>query len=228
VASSILSDVGLDASALLCGAHAPINALAAALVGSSFTSLHSTCSGKHSGMLVACVANKWPLDSYLAFDHPLQAAIRQGLELPDSVEWGVDGCGVPSYTLSLLQMAQMYRALGSASRDTHLGRVAEAMRAHPLLVAGEGEFDTELNRVTQGRIISKRGGAALACLCTTQGDAIVCKAADGAMDVLPVLCMHALLRLGLLKSEEIEQLRRFITRQLQNVAGRVIGELKAV
>ena len=33
------------------------------------------CSGKHAAMLATCVANGWPLDSYLEVDHPLQQAI---------------------------------------------------------------------------------------------------------------------------------------------------------
>ena len=30
------------------------------------------CSGKHAAMLATCVANGWPIETYLAPDHPLQ------------------------------------------------------------------------------------------------------------------------------------------------------------
>ena len=38
------------------------------------------CSGKHTAMLLTCVANGWPLDGYAEPDHPLQVAIRAAVE----------------------------------------------------------------------------------------------------------------------------------------------------
>ncbi len=35
------------------------------------------CSGKHAAMLTACVANGWPVDTYLDPSHPLQLMVRQ-------------------------------------------------------------------------------------------------------------------------------------------------------
>src|SRR5688572_3551897 len=44
----ILDKIGLDASALQCGAHAPYDQETAQRVGASFTALHNNCSGKHA------------------------------------------------------------------------------------------------------------------------------------------------------------------------------------
>jgi L-asparaginase II len=40
--------------------------------GGSPTRLAQNCSGKHAAMIATCVLNGWPLDGYLALDHPLQ------------------------------------------------------------------------------------------------------------------------------------------------------------
>ena len=37
--------------------------------------IYMNCSGKHAGMLTACVAHDWPTDDYLAPDHPLQQRV---------------------------------------------------------------------------------------------------------------------------------------------------------
>ena len=38
------------------------------------------CSGKHTAMLLTCVARGWPLAGYADPDHPLQVAIRAAVE----------------------------------------------------------------------------------------------------------------------------------------------------
>ncbi len=38
------------------------------------------CSGKHTAMVLTCVANGWPLAGYAEPDHPLQVAIRAAVE----------------------------------------------------------------------------------------------------------------------------------------------------
>src|SRR5918911_4219839 len=56
--ASMLSKIGLDASALQCGAHEPLNPEAARVLrerGEPPTALHNNCSGKHSGMLALAV-----------------------------------------------------------------------------------------------------------------------------------------------------------------------------
>ena len=40
------------------------------------------CSGKHSAMLATCVIAGWPIESYLALDHPLQTTITKVVESP--------------------------------------------------------------------------------------------------------------------------------------------------
>lgn len=237
-AAGMLKKLGLTPDALLCGAHPPYNKPAAkALVaaGEKYSPLHNNCSGKHSGMLAGCLKNGWPINNYLDYDHPLQAAIRvelseaTGLDA-NALPWGVDGCGVPTYFLPLAAMARAFGKLGGATAGTNppLARLADAMRAHPLLIEGHGGFDTALMTVTQGRLVSKRGGAALGCVGTRGGEGLVVKCGDGNSEVVPVLVMAALEKVGWLTPAETAELAPFSFVALTNVAGKLIGELRAI
>src|SRR3954447_7326003 len=74
----ILAGAGLDESALQTPEDWPLDddrreELIGA--GGSKAPVLMNCSGKHAAMLATCVANGWPLETYLAPDHPLQQAI---------------------------------------------------------------------------------------------------------------------------------------------------------
>jgi len=235
-AAGMLKKLGLGPEHLRCGAHPPYSRSAAyglARRGERPSTLHNNCSGKHSGMLASCLHNGWSIEDYLRPDHPLQAMIRAEISaasgLPESdLPYGTDGCGVPTYYLPLRNMAKMFSALGAAPSSEPLGRLGDAMRAHPEMVAGPEEFDTQLPIATQGRLITKRGGAALGCLATRDGIGIVVKCGDGNHDVVPPLLMRGLEVLGLLQPAEREALHAFIAPVQKNVAGAEIGELRVI
>jgi L-asparaginase II len=74
----ILAGAGLDESALQNPPGWPLDdATRDRLLreGGTQTRLHMNCSGKHAAMLATCVANGWPLETYLSPEHPLQQAI---------------------------------------------------------------------------------------------------------------------------------------------------------
>ena len=109
--------------------------------------LAMNCSGKHAAMLSACVASGWPTGSYLQRDHPLQQAVEARLaeaagEPVTAVV--VDGCGAPQHALSLTGLARGVLSLVRGRDGSHGRSVADAMRAHPWLVAGTDREDTDL------------------------------------------------------------------------------------
>ena len=64
------------------------------------TRLAMNCSGKHAGMLLACLHNGWPVSGYLAPSHPLQqllAATVADLTGEPIAATAVDGCGAPLF-----------------------------------------------------------------------------------------------------------------------------------
>ena len=138
------------------------------------------CSGKHAGMLLACLANDWPTATYLDADHPLQRAIRAGLEQAMETEVAhvaVDGCGAPLFAVPLDGLA---RAASAYLRgDDSQRAVADAMRAHPRLVAGPGREDTHAMAHLDG-VVSKSGADGVQVLMAEDGWAVVVKVLDGA------------------------------------------------
>ena len=158
---SMLARAGLDESSLLCPHDWPLAPAAARLVAragaTSPRRVWHNCSGKHAGFLRACVAQGWPLDSYLSPEHPLQrlviALVSELGELPVQPV-GVDGCGAPVLRTTARAMALMFARLAT---DETLAPVFAAMHRYPSLVGANGEGDTEMAIALEA---AAKGGAA--------------------------------------------------------------------
>jgi L-asparaginase II len=142
--------------------------------------IYHNCSGKHAGMIAVCRARGWPVEGYRLPDHPLQLAlveeVARAAELePAQVAAGPDGCGVVCFAVPLVHAAGIFSRLGELPGG---GRIAAAMRAHPVLIAGEGSTDTELMRAHPGWV-AKGGAEGLMCAGSTDGVGIALKVADG-------------------------------------------------
>jgi L-asparaginase II len=163
LAASMLEAAGLGPDDLGCPPALPQHELtkAAWLVEDRKPDrLAMNCSGKHAAMLSACVAAGWPTGGYLSPDHPLQVAIAARLaeaagEPVTAVV--IDGCGAPQHALSLTGLARGVLSLVAAPEGSRDRSVADAMRAHPWLVAGTGREDTDLMQAVPGLLV--KGGA---------------------------------------------------------------------
>ncbi|MHB8513442.1 MAG: asparaginase [Actinomycetota bacterium] len=192
---SILEDAGLEEDALRCPPALPLLDTEAAKAGSPRKILRD-CSGKHAGFLAACVANGWPIDSYLSQDHPLQQAIIEHVRALcgriDSVE--VDGCGAPTPATSLARIAKAFGA-GLAMHP----EVSQAMRAHPFLVAGTKRICTDLmsNHAT---LVLKAGAEGILCAHDpATGIALALKVRDGWSRFVAPATIDVLMRLGIME-----------------------------
>ncbi len=156
------------------------------------------CSGKHAAMIAACAVNGWPLDSYLAPDHPLQQLVLRTVERASGEavhHVGTDGCGAPLMALSLTGLARAFRSFVLAEAGTPERAVADAMRAHPEYVAGTRRPDTWLMREVPGAL-SKMGAEAVQALALPDGRALAFKIDDGAGRALGPVLARALELLG--------------------------------
>src|SRR6187431_429550 len=118
IVRTTLAAAGLDESALGNTPDLPLDAGAAEAIlraGGHRQPITMNCSGKHAAMVATCVANGWPIDTYLSQDHPLQVAITERIdELTGGVTHvGVDGCGAPAHVVTLEGLA---RAFGELAR----------------------------------------------------------------------------------------------------------------
>jgi L-asparaginase II len=161
--ADMLSSVGLGADDLGCPVALPQHEAtrAAWIAGDRAPArLAMNCSGKHAGMLSACVAAGWPTQGYLRRDHPLQQAIEARLAgaagEPVTVVV-VDGCGAPQHALSVTGLARGLLSLVQAPAGSAEVAVADAMRAHPWFVAGTGREDTDVMAAVPGLLM--KGGA---------------------------------------------------------------------
>jgi L-asparaginase II len=235
----ILARLGLDEAALRCGAQPPLSPAAAAVLaaaGEQPRPIHHNCSGKHAGMLAVCRHAGWPLESYLVPSHPVQQRNREMIAalaaLPvEAVGVGVDGCGVPTFAVSLRAMARLYAQLAAPqalppARARALDRVREAMLTHPHLVAGSGRLDTALLRAAGGRLVVKGGaegvhGAGL----VGEGVGVALKIADGASRAVGPAFLAVLARLGWLSAEALAPLVAYAQPAVLNSRGERVGEI---
>jgi L-asparaginase II len=165
--------------ALLAKAPASEDELECGPDGKPPSRLNHNCSGKHAGMLALCRANGWPSEGYRLAGHPVQkemlAVHAEAAEVePGGIRTGIDGCGVPTFALSLERMAHAFSRL----EDLPGGDlVAAAMRRHPDLIRGPLASDTRLMKALPGWI-AKGGAEGLLCAAGT-GVGVALKAEDG-------------------------------------------------
>lgn len=163
--------------------------------------LEHNCSGKHAGVLAVCQNRDWPLHGYLKPSHPVQqlilSKISELLEMPgDELIGAQDDCGMPTYSMQLRQMAHLYAKLAAGS-NLDLERIARAMTYHPRLIAGDGAFDTELMRLSEGELISKSGAEGIQCIGRVgQGMGLAIKVKDGAKRAKYAMAIHLLKQMG--------------------------------
>ncbi|SCE82837.1 asparaginase [Micromonospora purpureochromogenes] len=198
---ALLARAGLDGSALHCPPDLPVGEAAREAVlraGGGPTRVQMNCSGKHSGMLLTCVAAGWPLDGYWRPEHPLQQRLTATIEEFTGEEVaavGVDGCGAPVLAVSLTGLAGAYLRLVSAEPGSVERTVSDAMRAYPELVGGTGAEDTRLMRGVPGAL-AKVGAEGVIAAAVPGVGAVALKIDDGAGRARMPVLVSALRRLG--------------------------------
>jgi L-asparaginase II len=182
------------------------------------TRIEHNCSGKHAAMLLLCRERGWPSEGYRLASHLCQrellGEVAAAAEVdPASVPRAVDGCGVVTYGFTLERMAHAFTRLERLEGGS---RVADAMRARPELVRGEGAPDTELMRL--GGWVSKGGAEGLLCA-SRDGLGIVLKVEDGAQRPLGPALAAFLDQLGFESGALSEA-------PVENSRGEVVGALR--
>jgi len=215
---------------ILWRADIDINALHCPIPQGKSSALEYNCSGKHAGMLAVCQQRHWPLTNYLDRKHPVQQLIitkvAELLRMP-AAEFltAHDDCGAPTYLMQLSQMASLYAVLAS-SNSVDMERIVRAMNHHPTMVAGVGEFDTELMRLTPGELVSKSGAEGVQCigrLCEGMGLSI--KVMDGSTRAKYAVAIHILQQMGWISPSIAQSLSEKFMNLGKYKRLEVIGEL---
>jgi len=238
----LLARAGLAEDVLLNGKHPPLHAptrIALERSGEAASPAHHNCSGKHCGMVCACVHQGWDLRTYIRPDHPLQRRILDLMAwvtaIPrQDIAVAIDGCGVPTFGVPLRSFAYAFARLADTDRlpPEHCEAavtVREAMVANPGMVAGEGRLDTRLMETAGGRILSK--GGAEAChgvVLLDRGWGIAVKIEDGGARAVAPAVLEVLRQLEALTDVEVAQLQEYARPPVRNYRDEIVGEARPV
>ena len=239
--TSFLGHLGLGISDLECGAHAPSYAPAREKLrasGQQPSAVHNNCSGKHSGMLAVAEALGVPTAHYVDRDHPVQKAVRAGIELvvgePLSVDrCGTDGCSIPTWAAPLRAFAHGFAKMSTGEGlpenvASAAHRIFDAATAHPHLVGGTGSLDTDAMRAFGGRLFQKGGAEGVQCgAVRNKGWGYALKVDDGNMSASHAMVATLLLAIADPDDPQRAVLERFATQTIRNVRGLNVGSLRA-
>jgi L-asparaginase II len=252
---------GVEESALQCGIHMPgdVDAFKTLIINNRQpTPNRNNCSGKHTAMLAYAQMRGLALENYLDVHHPIQQEILVSFAAfsaltADQVQLGIDGCSAPNFAVPLYNaafaMARLCDPRGlSAERASACRKVTSAMTTHPEMVSAYGEFDEQLMRAGNGKIVCKRGAEGYQVIGLLPGvlnpDApgvgIALKVSDGdasraALDlthsarVRPAVVLEILRQLGALSSQQAQTLASFgPVKPIKNHRGIITGESRPV
>ena len=204
-----LDQLDLDVGDLECGVTLPFTEPVRLKLSHDHvtaTQLHHCCSGKHTGMLSVCKHVGWKTNGYTAYDHPLQAKIREHMSLifgvdANSLDHASDGCSVPTYALPLDVMALGFAKLGAERFSDEFNAAARRLRnaqaSAPFMVAGSDRLDTQLLEAGRGRLQVKMGaeGVYLGAIADREiGFALKCE--DGSLRGQEALVVELLRGIG--------------------------------
>ncbi|WPC40579.1 asparaginase [Clostridium sp. JS66] len=239
----IMKKIGLSVNDLLCGTTLSLNEEYKNQLIWDHVKLNPTntdCSGKHAGMLAACICKGYDVKDYNLEQHVIQKEIKKvvaemcGID-EKKIFIGTDGCTVPVYGIPLYNMAFGFAKLANPNNlsieyRNAANRVFKAMNNAPEMIAGTNGFCTELIKNTHGKLIGKFGAEAVYCIgIKNMNIGIAVKIEDGnsSRALYPVV-IQCLEDLNVLDEEEKKALNKFkIMKNLNNV-GKSVGEIKPV
>jgi L-asparaginase II len=245
IVAGMLAKLRLDAGALACGNGPPYDEQEAARVTLGIvpaSPLQCDCSGKHAGMLAACLQLGLPVESYLSAEHPLQRMIL-GIVAEafrcdaETIVLAPDGCSLPTFGAPLHMFATAFATFADPDRApkgagfehaSALKRLRAAMAAHPRHIAGPGELDTDIIDVTKGRLIAKLGAEGLLCIAAPErGLGIAISVLDGSERARGPIALSVLEQLDLLSAQERADLQHRQHPPVTNFNGWDVGEVRA-
>ena len=240
IVRSILKKIGLNRSYLQCGTHIPhyYTALGITPPRKKFSPLQHNCSAKHAGMLAVCVYKGWNLENYLNPRHPLQKLIlkitSELCEYPQrKIKIGIEGCGAPTFALSLKSMAIGFSKLKSFRSKYQLSTqslqvVADSMWKYPEMVSGRGRLDYELAIASERNILAKAGAEALHCaVILDTGYGLAVKILDGSRRALAPASIEVYRQLKVLNKSQLKHLSDSSSPCIYNHKREKVGYLKS-
>ena len=180
--------------------------------------------------------NNMNLKNYVSFKHPYQKLIRKSLEFfteckIKNTQVGVDGCSAPQYAFPLSSISISMVNLIKHFNENH-GYSAEvrvllnAIAKYPHLTGSKIKYDTQLMKITKGKMFSKWGAEGVLLFAHKEkGVGGVIKVKDGNQRALPSVANEIFKKLSLLDKHESQELSIWSNQELMNHAKIKVGEI---
>ncbi|GHD43253.1 asparaginase [Mycetocola manganoxydans] len=216
VVRSILAQAGLTEVALQCPADWPTDSAARdELLRDNGTAspIYMNCSGKHAAMLLACVTNGWPIETYLDNDHPMQVLVRDVVERftgERPVHTGIDGCGAPVHALSLSGLARGIGRIRTSSPTSpfaiyrNAGILCHAVLENGWALDGTGRANTVV--IDRLGVFAKLGAEGVMVMAAPDGTTVALKMLDGSLRAASLVGLTLLADAGALDRDAVDAL----------------------
>lgn len=230
----IFNKTGLNEKCLQCGIHEPFDIETRNhLIKYSLkvSQIHNNCSGKHVGMLAACISNGWNIENYLDFDHPLQKEILNIIKKycncnDEKIISSIDNCSAPVYGIPLYKMGVGYLRLFLSAEGELIKR---AYLENPVIIGGKGRLDSAVMESGNDQLICKTGAEGLCIAINIKEEkALVIKIMDSNNSARSLVMLESLKQLGWIAQEELNNkyIQKLMDPKIQTLNNITIGEIQ--
>lgn len=240
VLSNWMQRTGLDPQQLECGAALPYDEKTAHKHirdgGEPGRHLHN-CSGKHTGMLTLAKYLNKPTSGYSSIEHATQQGWIRVLSDLTEIDisrqpWDRDGCGLPAFALPLRSLAVAFskfanRGQSGEGRYAAMSSIADAMCAHPDMVAGQNRCCTATMHVGKALMVKTGAEGVFGGVCLTSGIGFALKIDDGASRAADAALGELLKKLNIIDADSYRAAKQFYQPDIKNSQGAVVGKIAA-
>ncbi len=205
---------------LKCGIHNPLNLKSSNNLFLSKklpTQIYNNCSGKHLGMITSSLYKGYDIKKYTDFNHPLQKEILKILEYFNEYKINnkfkaIDGCSAPQYAFPLKNLALSMQKISNfesleAKLSFSLKKIISSISKNPFYIGGTGRLDSQIIRITKGRIFCKIGAEGVFMFSDFEKKyGGIIKVKDGNQRALPVVVIKLLNKIKSINKKEHYQL----------------------
>ncbi|MDX5319596.1 MAG: asparaginase [Bacteroidota bacterium] len=237
---SILRKIGLDRSALQCGAQYPTHRKTANELiakGIKPEAIHNNCSGKHAGFLALAIYKGLSTHDYLESNHPVQSEIKSLVadfhDMPlHALHGALDGCSAPIFAIPVYHQALAYmRLVNPDFGDTRLRNACDTLvrvaHEHPFMIAGTGRYCTDLMEHCGAELIGKTGAEGIYSLAFHQlGIGACIKIDDGKMLPQYHVAQKLVAQSGLFEPAQLAPLHHYLEAPIVNFSKNVTGSIR--
>ena len=148
-----------------------------------------------------------PANNYINKSHPLQQSILSEIKRLSEIKndqeviTGIDGCGLPTFHLSLQAMAQIF---SKTAEEKEYQKIYKAMNEYPLLIGGPNQIDSLIMQSRPNNFMAKGGAEGLmVVLNLINHECLIIKIIDGSSRAKNIITKGFLEYLDWLNPDEI-------------------------